>query len=78
MLAGHVGTLVVAVAAVVLAAVTPAYADDPEDVDTFVTFSVNSGTETNFEVSGGPLSVSAPESVALGAADPSSSITHAV
>ncbi|GLZ30159.1 hypothetical protein Lesp02_23490 [Lentzea sp. NBRC 105346] len=75
MLAGRVRMVVAGVAVLVFAVVAPAYAEDPDDVDTTVTFMVNSGTETTFEVLSGPLSVSAPESVALGDSGPSSSIT---
>lgn len=75
MLGRRVGMLVVGVVGVVSTAVFPVNADENDDIDTTVTFLVNSGTATTFEIETGPLAVSAPESVDLGAAGVSSSIT---
>jgi hypothetical protein len=75
MFARRVRLLVVGVVSIAFAAVDQANADEDDDIDTTVTFLVNSGTTTNFEVLGGPLIVSAPESADLGTAGPSASVT---
>ncbi len=75
MFAGRVRLLVVGVIGIVFAAADPVVADEDDDIDTTVTFLVNSGTSTTFAILSGPLSVSAPEPADLGTAGPSSSIT---